>query len=49
MGGDQEWDEGGQFEPACTDDDVIEAVAENDPAGTTEVADELGIARQSAD
>ena len=48
MGGDREWNEGGRFEPEYPDD-VIEAVAENDPAGTTEVADELGIARRSAD
>lgn len=49
MGGDRERNEGGQFEPEYTDEEVIEAVAENEPAGTTEVADELGIARQSAD
>jgi predicted transcriptional regulator len=49
MGGDRERNEGGQFEPEYTDEEVVEAVAENEPAGTTEVADELGIARQSAD
>jgi predicted transcriptional regulator len=49
MGGDRERNEGGQFEPEYTDEEVIETVAENEPAGTTEVADELGIARQSAD
>ncbi len=49
MGGDRERNEGGQFEPEYTDEEVIEAVAENEPAGTTEVADEPGIARQSAD
>lgn len=49
MGGDRERNEGGQFEPEYTDEEVMEAVAENEPAGTTEVADKLGIARQSAD
>jgi predicted HTH transcriptional regulator len=49
MGGDRERNEGGQFEPEYTDEEVVEAVSENEPAGTTEVADELGIARQSAD
>ena len=45
MGGDRERNEGGQFEPEYTDEEVVEAIAENEPAGTTEVADELGIAR----
>jgi predicted transcriptional regulator len=49
MGGDRERNEGGQFEPEYTDKEVMEVVAENEPAGTTEVADELGIVRQSAD
>lgn len=49
MGGDRERNEGEQFEPEYTDEELIEAVAENEPAGTTEVADKLGIARQSAD
>lgn len=49
MGGDRERNEGGQFEPEYTDEEVVKAVEENEPAGTTEVANELGIARQSAD
>lgn len=49
MGGDWERNEGGQFETEYTNEEVMEAVAENEPASTTEVADELGIARQSAD
>ena len=49
MGGDRERNEGGQFQPEYTDGEVVKAVEQNDPAGTTEVADELGIARQSAD
>lgn len=48
MGGDQERNMGGQFEPEYTDEEVVRAVVENKPAGTTEVANELGIARQSA-
>ncbi|MFC5973405.1 winged helix-turn-helix domain-containing protein [Halomarina salina] len=49
MGEDRERNEGGQFEPEHTDEDVLEAVREHAPAGTQEVAGELGIARQSAD
>ncbi|ELY96700.1 hypothetical protein C482_15036 [Natrialba chahannaoensis JCM 10990] len=49
MSEDRERNEGGRFEPEHTDDDVLDAVREHDPAGTKEVADELGIARQSAD
>jgi predicted transcriptional regulator len=41
--------EGGRFEPEHTDKEVIDAVLEHQPAGTQEVADELSIARQSAD
>lgn len=32
-----------------TDEEVLEAVRESEPAGTQEVAEELGIVRQSAD
>jgi len=39
----------GNSDPECTDEEVVIAVAENEPAGTTEVVNELGIARQSAD
>ncbi|AFO57567.1 hypothetical protein NJ7G_2332 [Natrinema sp. J7-2] len=35
--------------PEHTDEDVLNAVREHEPAGTKEVADQLGIARQSAD
>lgn len=49
MGDDRERDEGGRFEPDHTDEEVLEAVRKHTPAGTQEVADELGIARQSAD
>lgn len=49
MNDDRERDESGQFEVEHTDDEIIQAVRLNEPAGTQEVADELGIARQSAD
>lgn len=49
MDGDRERNESGRFEPEYTDEEVIKAVRANEPAGTKEVADELGIARQSAD
>ena len=39
----------GRFEPEHSDEEGIEAVQKLQPAGTREVADELGIARQSAD
>ena len=49
MGEGRERNEGGRFEPDHTDGEVLEAVRNHEPAGTREVADELGIARQSAD
>lgn len=49
MNDDRERDESGQFEAEHTDDEIIQAVRLNEPAGTQEVADELEIARQSAD
>lgn len=39
----------GRFEQQHTDEDVLAAVRAHEPAATSEVADELGIARQSAD
>ena len=49
MDEDRERNEGGRFEPEYTDEVVLDAVRKHEPAGTKEVADELGIARQSAD
>jgi predicted ArsR family transcriptional regulator len=49
MDEDRERNEGGRFEPEHTDEEVLDAVRKHEPAGTKEVADELGIARQSAD
>lgn len=42
-------EETGRFTPAVSDDEILEAVRTHEPAATSEVADELGIARQSAD
>lgn len=49
MGDERERDDGGRFEPEHTDREVLEAVRKHEPAGTSEVATELGIERQSAD
>lgn len=46
---DQERDGQGRFQQEYTVQDVIDAVRKHEPAGTQEVADELGIVRQSAD
>lgn len=46
---DRERDKDGQFKPKYVDEDIIQAVRKHEPAGTQEVVDELGIARQSAD
>ena len=42
-------DERGRYAPMHTDADVLAVVRERAPAGTKEVAEALGIARQSAD
>lgn len=47
--GESERDERGRFAARHTDEDVLAAVREHEPAGTQEVADVLGIERQSAD
>jgi predicted transcriptional regulator len=44
-----ERDEQGRFSPEHADADVLVAVRNHNPAATSEVADDLGIARQSAD
>lgn len=46
---DRDRDEGGRFEKEHSDEEVLAAVRKHEPAGTAEVAGELGIARQSAD
>lgn len=47
--GERDRDDNGRFERNVSDNEVLAAVEKHTPAGTTEVADELGIARQSAD
>jgi predicted ArsR family transcriptional regulator len=44
-----ERDEQGRVEPRYTDDEVVDAVREHEPAATKEVAGALDMARQSAD
>ena len=44
-----ERDERGRVEPRHTDEEIVDAVRENEPAGTSEVAEAVGVERQSAD
>lgn len=46
---DRDRNDSGQYEPKYTDEDVLDAVRKHEPAGTQEIADELGVVRQSAD
>lgn len=39
----------GQFAPQYSDSEVLDAVREHEPAGTTEVANTLGCTTQNAD
>lgn len=49
MEDDRERNERGRYQPEHSDKEVIAAVRTHEPAGTSEIAKELGIARQSAD
>lgn len=49
MDDDRERDSSGQYQPEYSDTEIIRAVEKHEPAGTQEIADELDIARQSAD
>lgn len=50
MMGDRERDaETGQYVATVSDDEILEAVREHEPAGTAEVGDVVGLARQNAD
>ena len=42
-------DERGRYTPEHTEEEVLDAVQAHEPAGTSEVAEELGIKRPSAD
>jgi len=44
-----ERDEQGRVEPRRSGEEVVDAVREHEPAATKEVAEELDMARQSAD
>lgn len=44
-----ERDDHGRFSSEHTDADVLDAVSTREPAATSEVADELGVTRQSVD
>lgn len=39
----------GQYTPTVPDEDLLEAVREHEPAGTSEVGEAVGLARQNAD
>lgn len=49
MTGTRERDQDGKFESKYSDEDIINAVRKHEPAATSEVAETLGMARQSAD
>jgi hypothetical protein len=42
-------DEGGRFQPTNSDREYLEVVAAREPAGTSEIADTIGVTRQNAD
>jgi predicted ArsR family transcriptional regulator len=46
---DKERNKRGRYKPEHPDEEFVRAVAKHEPAGTKEVADELGITRQGAD
>lgn len=46
--GERERDEQGQFEREHSDEEFLEAVRECEPGSTTEIAEMVGVARQSA-
>lgn len=49
MSEDRERNEQGEYEPTYSDADILKAVEKHEPASTKQVADELGMVRQSAD
>jgi predicted transcriptional regulator len=42
-------DNSGRFKPEVSEKDILNAVHEHEPAGTGEVGDAVGLARQNAD
>lgn len=47
-GSGRERDDRGRWLPEVTDDELLAAVSEREPAGTAEVAKAVGLARQNA-
>lgn len=41
--------ERGQYERQVSDEEILDAVREHEPAGTSEVGEAVGLARQNAD
>ena len=42
-------DSSGRFKPEVSDEEILDAVRDHEPAGTSEVGDAVGLARQNAD
>jgi predicted transcriptional regulator len=42
-------DSSGRFKPEVSEKEILEAVREHEPAGTGEVGEAIGLARQNAD
>lgn len=42
-------DSSGRFKPEVSDEEILDAVRNHEPAGTSEVGDAVGLARQNAD
>ena len=42
-------DSSGRFKPEVSDEEILDAVRNHEPAGTSEVVDAVGLARQNAD
>jgi len=47
--GDTERGAGGRFQASVSDEELLAAVRAHEPAGTSEVAEEVGVTRQGAD
>jgi predicted transcriptional regulator len=49
MSRDRARNDSGQYEASVPDNEILEAVGELEPAGTSEVGEAVGLARQNAD
>ena len=45
----REREESGEYAPSVTDEEILEAVETHEPAATSEVGEEVGVVRQTAD